>query len=49
VLFFTAVADVLSDCEEVRVAEAVLISGVGSVGDGVFVGCDVRGAGHLTG
>ena len=48
-LFFTVVANVLSDHEEVRVAEVVLISGVGSVGDGVPLGCDVRGAGRLTG
>ena len=48
-LFFIAISNVLSDCKEVRVAEAVLIGGVGSVGDGVFVGRDVRGAGCLTG
>ena len=49
VLLFIAVANVLSDREEVRVVEAVLISGVGSVGDGVSFSRDVRGAGRLTG
>ena len=48
-LFFIAIAHVLSDCEEVRVAEAVLVSGIGSIGDGVGFGRDVRGVGHLTG
>jgi len=49
VLFLIAVTNVLRDCEEVRVAEAVLISGVGSIRDGVSLGRDVRGAGCLTG
>jgi len=49
VLFFIAVASVLSNCEKVRVAEAVLVGGVGSVGDGVSFGRDVGGAGCLTG
>jgi len=49
VLFFIAVANVLSDCEEVRVAETVLVSGVGPVGDGVFLSRDVGGTGCLTG
>jgi len=48
-LLFIVVANVLSDCEEVRVAEAVLIGGVGSVGDGVSFSRDVGGAGRLTG
>src|SRR5712672_3393768 len=48
-LLFIVVANVLSDCEEVRVAEAVLVSGVGSVGDGVSFSRDVRGTGRLTG
>ena len=48
-LFFIVIAHILSDCEEVRVAEAVLVSGIGSIGDGVGFGHDVRGVGHLTG
>jgi len=48
VLLLIAVTNVLSDREEVRVAEAVLVSGVGSVGDGVLLGRDVRGVGCLT-
>ena len=48
-LLFIAVADVLSNREEVRVAETVLIGGVGSVGDGVLFSRDVGGAGYLTG
>ena len=47
-LLFIAVTNVLSDREEVRVAEAVLVSGVGSVRDGVFLGRDVGGTGCLT-
>jgi len=49
VLLFVAVANVLSDREEVRVAETVLIGGIGSVGDGVPFGRDVGGTGCLTG
>jgi len=49
VLLFIAVADVLSDRKEVRVAETVLVGGVGSVGDGIPFSRDVGGAGHLTG
>jgi len=49
VLFFIAIAHILSDCEEVRVAEAVLVGGIGSIGDGVGFSRDVRGAGRLTG
>src|SRR5712675_3659593 len=48
VLLLIAIANVLSDCEEVRVAEAVLVSGVSSVGDGVSFSRDVRGTGRLT-
>jgi len=48
-LFFTPIADVLSDREEIGVAEAVLIGGVGSIGDGVPFVRDVRGVGRLTG
>ena len=48
-LFFIAVLSVLSDCEEVRVAETVLVSGIGSVGDGVLFCRDVGGVGRLTG
>jgi len=48
VLLFIAIANILSDCEEVGVAAAFLISGIGSVGDGVFFGRDVGGAGSLT-
>jgi len=48
-LFFIAVANILSDCEEVRMAETVLIGGIGPIGDGVFPGRDVRGTGHLIG
>jgi len=49
VLFFVAIAHVLSDREEVRVAEVVLVSGVGPIGDGVGFGRDVRGVGRLIG
>jgi len=48
-LFFIAVANVLSDCKEVRVVEVVLFSRIGSVGDGVSFSRDVRGAGCLIG
>ena len=48
-LFFIAVANVLSDRKEGRVAETVLVGGVGSVGDGIPFSCDVGGAGRLTG
>jgi len=48
-LFLIAVADVLSNCKEVRVAETVLIGGIGPVRDGIPFSCDVRGAGCLTG
>jgi len=47
-LLLIAVTNVLGDREEVGVAEAVLVSRVGSVGDGVLFGRDVRGAGCLT-
>src|SRR5712672_640318 len=49
VLFLIAVANVLNDCEEIRVAEAVLVSGVGSIGDRVSLSRDVGGTGRLTG
>jgi len=49
VLFFAVVANVLSDCEELGMAEAVLIGGIGPIRDGVLFSRDVRGAGHLTG
>src|SRR5712671_7308940 len=49
VLFLIAVANVLSDCEEVGMVETVLIGRVGSIRDGVPFVCDVRGAGRLTG
>jgi len=49
VLLFTAVANILSDCEEVRVVEVVLVGGVSSVGDGIPFSCDVGGTGRLTG
>src|SRR5712675_1962915 len=49
VLLLIAIANILRDCEEIRVAEAVLVAGVGSVGDGVSFSRDVRGAGRLTG
>ena len=48
-LLFIVVANVLRDTEEVRVAETVLIGGVGSVRDGVSFSCDVGGVGHLMG
>ena len=48
-LFFIAVANILSDCEEVGMVETVLIGRVGSIRDGVPFGRDVRGAGRLTG
>jgi len=49
VLFFIAVTNVLSDCEEVGVAETVLIGGVSPIRDGVFSGRDVRGVRRLIG
>jgi len=49
VLLFITVANVLSDCEEIRVAEVVLIGRVGSVGDGVSFSRDVGGTGRWTG
>ena len=48
-LFFIAVANVLSDREEVGMVETVLIGGIGSVRDGVFFVRDVGGARRLTG
>ena len=48
-LLLVAVANVLSDREEVRVVEAVLIGRIGSVGDGISFSHDVGGAGYLTG
>ena len=48
-LFFIAIAHVLSDCEEVGVAEAVLVGGIGSLGGGIGFGRDVGGARRLTG
>jgi len=48
-LFFIAIAHILSNCEEVGVAETVLVSGIGSIGDGVGFGRDMRGVGRLTG
>src|SRR5712671_3470990 len=48
-LFFIAVANVLSDCEEVGMSEAVLFGRVGTVRDGVSLGCDVGRAGRLIG
>ena len=48
-LFFIAVANILSDRKEVGMAETVLIGGVGSIRDGVSFVRDVRGAGRLTG
>jgi len=47
-LFFIAVTNVLSDREEARVLEVVLVSRVGSIGDGVPLGRDVGGTGRLT-
>jgi len=49
VLFLRAVASVLSDGEEFRVAGAVLIGGVGPVRDRISLSCDVGGVGNLTG
>src|SRR5712671_3612655 len=49
VLFFIAVANILSDREEVGMAETVLIGRVGSIRDGVLFVCDVRGARRLIG
>ena len=49
VLFFVAVANVLSDCEEVGMTKAVLFGGVGTVRDGVSLCRDVGRAGHLIG
>jgi len=49
VLFLRAVASVLSDGEEFRVAGVVLIGGVGPVRDRISLSCDVGGAGNLTG
>ena len=48
-LFFIAVPNILSDCEEVRVTEAVLVSGIGPIGSGVPFGRDMGGTGRLTG
>jgi len=49
VLFFIAVANILSECEEVGMVETVLLGRIGSIGDGILFGRDVRGAGRLTG
>ena len=48
-LLLIAVASVLSDREEVRVAKVVLVSGIGSVGNGVSFIRGVRGTGRLIG
>src|SRR5712675_197874 len=49
VLLFIAIANVLSDCEEVGVTETVLFGGVGTVRDGVSLCGDVGRAGRLIG
>ena len=48
-LLLIAVANILSDREEVGMAEAVLIGRVGSIRDGIPLVCDVGGAGRLIG
>jgi len=48
-LFFVAITHVLSDREEVGVAETVLIGGIGPIGDGVSFSHDVGGTGRLIG
>jgi len=48
-LFFIAVADVLSDREEVGVTEAVLFGGIGPVRDGISFHRDVGGMRRLIG
>ena len=48
VLLFIAIANVLSDREEVGVAETVLIGGIGSIGDRIPLSCDVGRMGRLT-
>ena len=48
-LFLIAVTNILSDREEVGVAEVVLISGIGPIRNGVTFSRDVRGVGCLTG
>ena len=48
-LFFVPIADVLSDREELGMAEAILIGRIGPIGDGVPFACDVRGVRRLTG
>jgi len=48
-LFSTWIIAPLRGFEELRVVDAIFVGGIGPVGDEVFFGCDVGGAGHLTG
>ena len=48
-LLLSAIASFLSDIEELGVADAVFVHGVGSIRDEVIFSCDVGGAGCLTG
>jgi len=49
VLLLSAVANVLSNSEKLRVVGAVFVHGVGTIRDEVIFGRDVGGAGRLTG
>ena len=48
-LLSTRMASLLQGFEELRVVDVIPTGGIGPIGDEVFFGCDVRGAGHLTG
>jgi len=49
VLFSARIVASLRDFEEFGIVDAIFIGGIGPVGDGVLLGCDMGGAGHLTG
>jgi len=49
VLFSTWIIAPLRGFEELGVVDAIFIGGIGSIRDEVFFGCDMGGAGHLTG
>jgi len=48
-LFSARIVSLLWGFEEFGVVDAILVGGIGPIGDEVFFSCDVGGAGHLTG
>jgi len=48
-LLSARIVSLLWGLEEFRIVDAILVGGIGSIGDGISFGRDVGGAGHLTG